>query len=684
MKKWRRILSLALTLVMVLGMLPMNVLAEEPASVNTLEADELIEAFKNEKVTVNIHYGEETKVYTELLEKSFEIYNSEAAPGKAKVTVYAEEYLKSLSAELEKTITVLEDTPVSVERFMVYGDNGWVLEKLRESKESEEKREIHFYAEIITESEEELTEPEDTCKHEKKDGFCIYDKCDHNDDCCPKQHLCDDTDDDGKCDDPKCGQIYCKHEKDKDYYCTVEGCQHEAGCCEQAPVEEEPETPAEKPDAPTKAEVKALLGADGNVKINMDCAAVSGHDKVYGWVEDAVQIGEVVQDWNDYVCEITFDGSAYAAEYNDDFDTKHTFSDKRFKSVTLVWDADAEKWTAKDYLVTFHISCEGELELQKYVSDKRARVGETIVYTLEVSNNTSKDLDDVIISDPMLDVFKKVDIDSGETWKESFKYRIGKDCYGDTIKNTFYISLNGKKWMDSNTVKTVVADLSWHVNLTKDHIAYIEGYGDDTVRPEDNITRAEIATIFYRLLTDKSRIAYETNNNPFSDVNKGDWFNTAVSTMANAGVMNGYPDGTFRPDEPITRAELASVVACFVDWSCDGYGYRFYDVKDGHWASEKIAIAYYFGWVKGYSDGSFRPDARITRAETVTLINRVLERAVERHEMLPGMVEFDDCNPGDWFYEDIQEAANTHTFTRTNERVPGQGYRYESWTRLLD
>ena len=100
----------------------------------------------------------------------------------------------------------------------------------------------------------------------------------------------------------------------------------------------------------------------------------------------------------------------------------------------------------------------------------------------------------------------------------------------------------------------------------KNHDAYIEGYGDDTVRPENNITRAEIATIFYRLLTDGSREQYKTSVNSFSDVNKGDWYNTAVSTMANAGVMDGYPDGTFRPDAAITRAELAAVVSRFVDW----------------------------------------------------------------------------------------------------------------------
>lgn len=224
-----------------------------------------------------------------------------------------------------------------------------------------------------------------------------------------------------------------------------------------------------------------------------------------------------------------------------------------------------------------------------------------------------------------------------------------------------------------------------HLRLDKkNHDAYIEGYGDTTVRPDSNITRAEIATIFYRLLTDDSREQYKTTKNSFSDVNKGDWYNTAVSTMANAGVMGGYPDGTFRPDVAITRAELAAVVSRFVEWD-DYYDCYFHDVGKWHWAADEIALARYLGWIEGYGDGSYRPDAKITRAETVTLINRVLERAVEdKHDMCKDMITFSDCQPDDWFYEEIQEAANSHTYRRTYEKVPGQSFYYEEWGRLLN
>ena len=257
-------------------------------------------------------------------------------------------------------------------------------------------------------------------------------------------------------------------------------------------------------------------------------------------------------------------------------------------------------------------------------------------------------------------------------WTEAID-NIGEYAKLDRANNKGYVS-----------IRPIVEQKTAVVLLNKDdHDAYIEGYGDDTVRPENNITRAEIATIFYRLLTDESRAAYKSTRNSFSDVSSGDWFNTAVSTLAKAGVMGGYPDGTFRPNAAITRAELAAVVANFVEWD-SGYTTYFYDVDGRHWASEEIAIARYFGWIEGYGDGSYRPDAKITRAETVTLINRVLERAVEADGMLKGMVTFDDCDPDAWYYEAIQEAANSHTYTRTHQRVSGQSYCYESWVRLLN
>ncbi|MFQ7242313.1 Cna B-type domain-containing protein [Agathobaculum sp.] len=206
-----------------------------------------------------------------------------------------------------------------------------------------------------------------------------------------------------------------------------------------------------------------------------------------------------------------------------------------------------------------------------------------------------------------------------------------------------------------------------------DHFAYIVGYEDGTVRPENNITRAEVATIFFRLLTEESREAYYSEVNAFTDVSDGDWYNNAISTLVNADIITGYTDGSFRPDAYITRAELAATASRFDDIS--GGETRLTDI-DGHWAEELISSAYNKGWVDGYPDGSFRPDQNITRAEVMTLVNRVLERAVDQDGMLDDMVTWSDNQPSSWYYEAVQEATNSHDYSRD------EGETLETWTEI--
>ncbi len=213
-----------------------------------------------------------------------------------------------------------------------------------------------------------------------------------------------------------------------------------------------------------------------------------------------------------------------------------------------------------------------------------------------------------------------------------------------------------------------------------DHFAYIKGYEDGTIKPMNNMTRAEVATIFYRLLTETSKAQYLTTSNAFSDVSSADWFNTAVSTLAKAGVLAGYNDGTFRPNAIITRAEFASIMAGFAD-SKTSASSGFTDTI-GHWAKEKINTAYANGWISGYSDDTFRPNQPITRAEVATIINRALQRAAKAGNMLDGMKSWSDNPQGNWYYEAIQEATNSHNYKRTAELVPGQSYYYEMWTEL--
>lgn len=199
-----------------------------------------------------------------------------------------------------------------------------------------------------------------------------------------------------------------------------------------------------------------------------------------------------------------------------------------------------------------------------------------------------------------------------------------------------------------------------------DHYAYIIGYdtedGTEVVRPENPITRAEVATIFYRLLDDESREKFRTQENEFSDVNEGDWYNNNISTVAAAGIVNGYDDGTFRPNQRITRAEFATIASRFTSLVHEGEN-LFTDI-DGHWAAEFINNSAITGWVNGYDDGTFIPDAEITRAEAITLINRVLYRYIEEKDLHEDVIKWADNTPDKWYYTAVQEATNSHDYDR--------------------
>jgi uncharacterized repeat protein (TIGR02543 family) len=211
-----------------------------------------------------------------------------------------------------------------------------------------------------------------------------------------------------------------------------------------------------------------------------------------------------------------------------------------------------------------------------------------------------------------------------------------------------------------------------------DHFAYVFGYPDDTVHPFADITRAEVATIFFRLLKSDVRDANTTDENSFKDVN-GDWYTTAVSTMEKLGILDGRDDDMFEPDAPITRAEFAAVCARFDDEAKVG-DLTFTDIS-GHWAENEIKAAANRGWVKGYDDNSFLPNKNITRAEAMTLINRVLERQPETVEDLISdeMVTWpDNAYTNAWYYLDVQEATNEHDFDRKDDSI------HETWTKIKD
>ena len=209
-----------------------------------------------------------------------------------------------------------------------------------------------------------------------------------------------------------------------------------------------------------------------------------------------------------------------------------------------------------------------------------------------------------------------------------------------------------------------------------DHYAYIVGYPDKTVRPQNGITRAEVATIFFRLLTDETRDANSTKSNSYSDVAAGAWYNHAVSTLSAMGIVKGS-NGKFNPNAPITRAEFAAIAARFDD-KANTTTADFSDITS-HWAKNEISAASNNGWITGYPDGTFRPDNKITRAEAMTLVNRVLKRLPETEEDLhDDMIKWsDNSDVSQWFYLDVQEATNSHYYqTKENQ--------FEKWTKLRE
>lgn len=266
---------------------------------------------------------------------------------------------------------------------------------------------------------------------------------------------------------------------------------------------------------------------------------------------------------------------------------------------------------------------------------------------------------------------------SDGTWENIALIEMVND---EPVRTTNYITFHntidtGKDDYYPIIIPTIINKDTGMLNKT-DHFAYVIGYPDGTVHPNGQITRAEVATIFFRLLRDEVRDGAFTTSNTYSDVAYGKWYNNPISTMSALGIITGYPDGTFKPNKPITRAEFAAIAARF-DETQSGKSATFSDVI-GHWAAKEIGIAYYNDWIKGYPDGTFKPDQNITRAEAMTLINRVLERKPESPaDLLTNMNKWtDNMDTSKWYYLDVQEATNSHGYTRKT-------FNYELWRQML-
>ena len=304
---------------------------------------------------------------------------------------------------------------------------------------------------------------------------------------------------------------------------------------------------------------------------------------------------------------------------------------------------------------------------------------------------------------PEWDKLVTVKIDGTPVWQDGkmVKHAIdtANDKYTDGYKdNAFTVTETGwvqqpdgsYKWMVTRvcqycgyteTVEDEVDDITavllpaLQAN-TDDHYSYLIGYSDGTVRPNGKITRAEVATIFFRLLDDDTRAKYWSSENNFSDVSADKWYNNAVSTLSHMGVIGGYSDGTFRPDAPISRAEFAKIAVSFTQNNGSAVYNYFTDVKTTDWFAPYVTAAKDAGLIEGYSDGSFKPESKITRAEACAIVNRTLGRKPSKaHMKISDRIDWPDVQTTDWFYEAIMEATNSHTCT--------MGDRVETWTGKL-
>ncbi len=335
--------------------------------------------------------------------------------------------------------------------------------------------------------------------------------------------------------------------------------------------------------------------------------------------------------------------------------------------------------------------------------------GDVVKYTITVENIGNVDLTNVVVEDTLweegtviyVNGFRRVltgdsyTIDSIGVGLEAiitYEYTVTRaDEREGEIVNEVTVKA-GDNVTDSDTETTPVDD-GWTPKPddddtvyvpnwlnTTDHYAYIVGYEDGTIRPQNNITRAEVATIFFRLLTDNARERYWSTTNDFSDVAAASWYNNAISTLSNMGIINGYEDGTFKPNAPITRAEFTAIATRFFDYEAE-YDGAFNDVSARAWYADYVQAAVDMGLVDGYPDGGFHPDAYITRAEACTIVNRVLHRVPHEDHLLSESVmnTWPDNPKSAWYYEDMQEATNSHDYDWIRE----DGETVEDWTKKL-
>ena len=361
-------------------------------------------------------------------------------------------------------------------------------------------------------------------------------------------------------------------------------------------------------------------------------------------------------------------------------------SENKF-TYTLNDNTKAANYEIETVFGTLTVYAKG-LKVEKTVDKTQAKVGDTLVYTITVTNTGDVELTNITVTDPMLNVEKNIGtLAPGAVWSESFTYEVQSADAGKTIVNTAVAQAeDGTKGEGSSPSTEIEKPSSGGgggstVLNTKDHYSYIIGYQDGTVRPYGTITRGEVATIFFRLLTDEARDKYWSQDSGYSDCGPDLWCNNAISTLSNMGIISGYSDGTFRPYAKITRAQFAKIAVGFFETTTQEYAGYYSDVPEDAWYTDYVEAASRVGLIQGFQDGTFRPNENITRAQACVIVNRALNRTPDKDRLLPvaEMITWPDCTPDDWFYADIQEATNSHDYTM----ITVKGEKVEKWSEKL-
>ena len=308
-----------------------------------------------------------------------------------------------------------------------------------------------------------------------------------------------------------------------------------------------------------------------------------------------------------------------------------------------------------------------------------------------MTNSGDVTLDNIIVKDQMLGIEKNIGtLAPGAFWTESYTYIVKFSDVGKTIINTAIAKADDGTEGEGSSEGTKITqpvkdddDDDSPVLNTIDHYSYIIGYKDGYLKPYGTITRGEVATIFFRLLTDEAREKYWDQDSGYSDCGPDLWCNNAISTLSNMGIIDGYTDGTFRPYAKITRAQFAKIAVGFFETTKEEYQGYFTDVPEEAWFTEYVEAATRVGLIQGFGDGTFRPNTNITRAQACVIVNRALGRKPDEEHLLDDddMITWPDNTPADWFYADMQEATNSHDYTWLTVR--GEPKAMEQWIEKL-